>query len=75
MGEILAENLLNSCYNVPMTFGKGTILRQHSPFLRNHKERARRIVDAAERNSVIEGLPRFGQERKERLVKKLTRGA
>ena len=58
-----------------MTFGKGVILRQYSPFLRDKKERARRIVDAVERNSVIEGLPRFGKKQKERFMRKLTRGA
>jgi len=73
--EILQQMILIHAIMYVMTFGKGLTLRQYSPFLRDKKERARRIVDAAERNSVIEGLPRFGKERKEHFMKKLTKGA
>ena len=58
-----------------MKFGRGTVLRQHSPYLRNSKERAARIVDAAERNSVIGGLPRFGQQRRGKMIRKLTKAS
>ncbi|MFH0770101.1 MAG: hypothetical protein V1926_01855 [Candidatus Peregrinibacteria bacterium] len=58
-----------------MTFGTGIPLRQHSPSLRSNKERAVRIVDAAERNSVIEGLPRFGKQRRAQMIRKLTKAS
>ncbi|MDB5311615.1 MAG: hypothetical protein JWO38_5817 [Gemmataceae bacterium] len=54
-----------------MTFGKGQTLRQFSKYLRDPNERGERIVDAAERNSVIEGLPRLTQRRRQGLLKKL----
>jgi hypothetical protein len=42
-----------------MTFGSGQPLRQFSPHLRDPKECKEIILDRTERNSVIEGLPRF----------------
>ena len=42
-----------------MTFGIGTPLRQHVQALRDPKRRKEIILDRTERNSVIEGLPRF----------------
>jgi hypothetical protein len=42
-----------------MTFGTGTPLRQLSPVLRDPQQRRRLILDRVERDSVIEGLPRF----------------
>ncbi len=42
-----------------MTFGKGKTLRQLSPVLRDPEKRQQIILDRVERNSVIEGLPRF----------------
>jgi len=42
-----------------MTFGTGVSLRQFSPYLRNDAARHERILMCVERNSVIEGLPRF----------------
>ncbi|MBI3618688.1 hypothetical protein HY213_01485 [Candidatus Peregrinibacteria bacterium] len=58
-----------------MTFGKRATLWEHSPFLRKKNERAARIVDAAERNSIIEGLPPFGKHRRQRMIKELERNA
>ena len=64
------------CYNIrDMTFGSGTPLWQHSPSLRNPKERAARIVDAVERNSVIEGLPKFNKPLRNSMLKKLEASA
>ena len=42
-----------------MTFGRGKPLRQHVKALRNPQERKDIILDRTERNSVIEGLPKF----------------
>ncbi len=54
-----------------MTFGKGTILRQLSPKLRNAAIRQKIILDRAERNSVIEGLPPFTQQTTKECLKEL----
>ncbi|MDD4319350.1 MAG: hypothetical protein PHW10_03435 [Candidatus Peribacteraceae bacterium] len=56
-----------------MTFGKGTLLRQHSPYLRKASDRHARILDVAERNSVIEGLPKFSRQMKQKVSRKLKR--
>ena len=48
-------------------FGKGQTLRDACPYLRDAQERAERILDVAERNSVIEGLPPFREETRRRL--------
>ena len=53
-------------------FGKGPTLEQACPALRNEAERVERILDVAERNSVIEGLPPFSQELREKLRQELT---
>ena len=45
-----------------MAFGIGTPLRQHVQALRDPKRRKEIILDRTERNSVIEGLPRFDAE-------------
>jgi len=42
-----------------MTFGRGTILGQHVKALRDPQKRRDVILDRTERNSVIEGLPKF----------------
>lgn len=42
--------------------GKGPTLIEHSPYLRDPVERAEQILDAAERNSVNEGLPPFTED-------------
>lgn len=52
-------------------FGDGPPLKETSPWLRDERERHLRILDAAERNSVIEGLPRFTQEMRSRLLRRL----
>ena len=39
--------------------GKGPSLRETSPYLRDEAECIARIIDVAERNSMIEGLPPF----------------
>lgn len=44
-----------------MTFGTGKPLRQFSPILRDDKKRRELILDRVERNSVIEGLPKFDE--------------
>ncbi len=59
------------CYNERVTFGKGSILRQLSPKLRNTTTRQRIILDRAERNSVIEGLPPFTEQTKKECLKEL----
>ena len=45
-----------------MTFGTGKPLRQLLPILRDAKKRKLLILDRVERDSVIEGLPRFNAE-------------
>ena len=52
-------------------FGTGLTLNEHCPYLRDAAERADRILDAAERNSVIEGLPPFTEKFRQRLRAKL----
>jgi hypothetical protein len=54
--------------NIP---GKGPTLREASPWLRDDAERRRRILDVVERNSVIEGLPPFGEETRARILAEL----
>jgi hypothetical protein len=41
--------------------GTGPTLREASPYLRDDAECIARILDVAERNSMIEGLPAFGE--------------
>lgn len=47
--------------------GSGPSLIDASPWLRDPAERHRRILDVAERNSVIEGLPPFTDETREKI--------
>ena len=54
-------------------FGKGPTLREACPWLQNDEERWSRILDAVERNSVIEGLPPFNEETRSRLLEELKR--
>ena len=56
-------------------FGKGPTLAESNPWLRNETERVERILDVTERNSVIEGLPPFSEETRERLRRELTGGS
>jgi hypothetical protein len=53
-------------------FGKGPTLEEANPWLRDEAERIDRILDVAERNSVIEGLPPFSEEMRRRLREELT---
>lgn len=52
-------------------FGTGPTLAESSPYLRDPAERHRRILDVVERNSVIEGLPPFSNEARERIATQL----
>ena len=45
-------------------FGKGPTLRESCSWLQDDEERWNRILDAVERNSVIEGLPPFAETRR-----------
>lgn len=51
--------------------GSGPSLIDTSPWLRDPAERHRRILDVAERNSVIEGLPPFTDETREKIRRDL----
>jgi hypothetical protein len=53
-------------------FGKGPPLEQANPWLRDEAERVERILDVTERNSVIEGLPPFSEEIRQKLREELT---
>lgn len=55
-----------------MDFGKGPTLEQANPWLHDEAERVDRILDVAERNSVIEGLPPLSEEMRRKLRKELT---
>ena len=52
-------------------FGKGLTLREACRWLRDDAERRERILDVTERNSVIEGLPRFQEETRQRILRQL----
>lgn len=52
-------------------FGGGQPLKETSPWLKDDRERHLRILDVAERNSVIEGLPRFTRAMREQMLKRL----
>lgn len=51
--------------------GNSPTLAAVSPWLRDAAERHRRILDVAERNSVIEGLPPFTAETRKRIAEQL----
>jgi len=48
-------------------FGTGPLLKDVCPWFQDDLERRERILDVAERNSVIEGLPPFDDEMRNRL--------
>ncbi|MFZ1932381.1 MAG: hypothetical protein WCB27_16250 [Thermoguttaceae bacterium] len=52
-------------------FGTGPSVEQSNPWLRDQAGRIERILDVAERNSVIEGLPPFSEEFKRQLREEL----
>ena len=51
--------------------GTGPTLKETCAWLRDDAERHRRILDVAERNSVIEGLPPFTEELRAHLRARL----
>lgn len=52
-------------------FGTGPTLRETCQWLQDEEERHARILDVAERNSVIEGLPPFQEETRQKLLSRL----
>ena len=54
-------------------FGKGPTLKKASPRLRDDRARIDRILTVTEIDSVVEGLPPFDKEMRERLRSQLTR--
>lgn len=52
-------------------FGTGKTLRDASPFLRDDAQRHALILEVAERNSVMEGLPPFTEEFRNHLRQQL----
>jgi hypothetical protein len=54
-------------------FGKGPTLEQASPYLQERAAGTERILEAAERDSVIEGLPLFPEDFRQRLREELNR--
>ena len=54
-------------------FGKGPTLKEASPYLRDDETRIERILLVTEINSVIEGLPPFTEELRQRLRDRLRR--
>ena len=52
-------------------FGKGRILKDASPWLQDDAARIERILAVTEVNSVVEGLPPFQQETREKLRERL----
>jgi len=58
-----------------VTFGTGTPLRQFSPHLQNAEKRHQIILDRVERNSVIEGLPRFTEQSKDECLQEIKKAS
>lgn len=56
---------------MPLNFGTGPKLKDACRWLQNDQARREQIMDVAERNSVIEGLPPFQEETRQRLMKEL----
>ena len=52
-------------------FGTGKSLKEASPQLQDDAERHARILEVAERDSVIEGLPPFSEETRNKIRKQL----
>lgn len=52
-------------------FGTGLTLAEANPWLRDEAQRIEQILEVTERNSVIEGLPAFSDETRERLRREL----
>jgi hypothetical protein len=56
---------------MPINFGSGPKLKDACSWLRDDAARHDRILDVAERNSVIEGLPPFQDETRRKLREQL----
>jgi hypothetical protein len=52
-------------------FGKGPVLKEAAPELRDDKRRIERILTVAETDSVSEGLPPFDAVMRDRLRRRL----
>jgi hypothetical protein len=52
-------------------FGKGPTLKEASAHLRNNQVRIERILAVTEADSVIEGLPPFGEETRRQIRERL----
>lgn len=55
-----------------INFGTGPALKDACPWLKDDAERHARILRVAERNSVIEGLPPFQEEIRQRIAAQLS---
>ena len=53
-------------------FGKGPTLKEASLWLRDNDARIEQILAVTEINSVVEGLPPFQDETRERIRRRLT---
>ena len=53
-------------------FGKGPTLKEASPWLRDNDARIEQILTVTEINSVVEGLPPFQAETRERIRQRLS---
>lgn len=53
-------------------FGSGPLLKDACRWLRDDRERHQRILEVTERDSVIEGLPPFQEETRQRMLEQLT---
>ena len=53
-------------------FGTGSTLKEASPWLRDTDARIEQILTVTEINSVVEGLPSFQDETRERIRQRLT---
>ena len=53
-------------------FGRGPTLKEASPWLRDNDARIEQILAVTEINSVVEGLPPFQEETRERIRRRLT---
>jgi hypothetical protein len=53
-------------------FGKGPVLKEAAPELRDDKRRIERILTVAEIDSVSEGLPPFDEAMRDRLRRQLS---
>ena len=54
-----------------MDFGKGPVLKDASPWLRNDADRIERVLTVTETDSVIEGMPPFREEIRDRIRQQL----